>query len=56
MPAMFSKNREQLIKHNAVIEFFNEVLSIAQKKGCAAGDIVKTSSRDLLILQYKIAF
>ena len=28
---MFSKNRERLIKHDAVIEFFNEVAAIAQK-------------------------
>jgi transposase len=32
VPTVFSKNRERLIKHDAVIEFFNEVLAIAQKK------------------------
>lgn len=32
VPTVFSKNRDRLIKHDAVIEFFNEVLAIAQKK------------------------
>ncbi|MCY0853856.1 IS5 family transposase [Cupriavidus sp. D39] len=32
VPSVFTKNRERLIKHDAVIEFFNEVLAIAQKK------------------------
>ncbi len=27
VPTVFSKNRERLIKHDAVIEFFNEVLA-----------------------------
>ncbi|SDD85572.1 hypothetical protein SAMN05216345_11867 [Cupriavidus sp. YR651] len=35
---MFSKNRERLIKHDAVIEFFNEVLAIAQKKNWLSGE------------------
>ncbi|AJG22585.1 Mobile element protein [Cupriavidus basilensis] len=32
VPTVFSKNRERLIRHDAVIEFFNEVLAIAQNK------------------------
>jgi transposase len=33
----FTKNRERLIRHDAVVEFFNEVLSIAQKKNWLSG-------------------
>jgi hypothetical protein len=32
VPTVFTKNREWLIKHDAAIEFFNEVLAIAQQK------------------------
>jgi hypothetical protein len=32
VPTVFTKNRERLIKHDAVIEFFNEVVGIAEKK------------------------
>lgn len=32
VPTVFTKNRERLIKHDAAIEFFNEVLAIAQNK------------------------
>ncbi|WP_042876485.1 IS5 family transposase [Cupriavidus necator] len=38
VPTVFSKNRERLIKHDAVIEFFNEVLAIAQKKNWLSGE------------------
>lgn len=38
VPSVFSKNRERLIKHDAVIEFFNEVLAIAQKKDWLSGE------------------
>lgn len=38
VPSVFSKNRERLIKHDAVIEFFNEVLVIAQKKDWLSGE------------------
>jgi hypothetical protein len=38
VPSVFTKNRERLIKHDAVIEFFNEVLSIAQKKDWLSGE------------------
>ncbi len=31
-PTVFTKNRYRLIRHDAVIEFFNEVVAIAQKK------------------------
>ncbi len=31
VPAVFTKNRERLIAHDAVIELFNEVLAIANK-------------------------
>jgi transposase len=32
VPTVFSKNRERLIKHDAVVAFFNEVLAQADKK------------------------
>lgn len=32
VPTVFSKNRERLIKHDAVVAFFNEVLKQADKK------------------------
>ena len=38
VPSVFSKNRERLIKHDAVIEFFIEVLVIAQKKDWLSGE------------------
>ena len=31
VPTVFSKNRERLIKHDAVVAFFNEVLAIAER-------------------------
>ena len=38
VPIVFTKNRERLIKHDAVIEFFNEVLAIAQQKAWLSGE------------------
>jgi transposase len=38
VPTVFTKNRERLIKHDAVIEFFNEVLAIAEKKCWLSGE------------------
>lgn len=38
VPSVFTKNRERLIKHDAVIEFFNEVLAIAQQKAWLSGE------------------
>ncbi|WP_011295755.1 IS5-like element ISRme16 family transposase [Cupriavidus necator] len=38
VPTVFTKNRERLIKHDAVIQFFNEVLAIAQKKNWLSGE------------------
>ncbi|MGF6696720.1 transposase [Paraburkholderia sp. MM5496-R1] len=38
VPTVFTKNRERLIRHDAVAEFFNEVLSIAQKKNWLSGE------------------
>lgn len=38
VPTVFTKNRERLIKHDAVIEFFNEVLAIAGKKNWLSGE------------------
>lgn len=32
VPTVFSKNRERLIRHDAIIAFFNEVMAIAEKK------------------------
>ncbi|WP_321897626.1 IS5 family transposase [Paraburkholderia heleia] len=38
VPTVFTKNRERLIKHDAVIEFFNEVVAIAEKKYLLSGE------------------
>ncbi|CAN0622779.1 transposase [Burkholderia multivorans] len=38
VPTVFTKNRERLIKHDAVIEFFNEVVAIAEKKCLLSGE------------------
>jgi len=38
VPTVFTKNRERLIKHDAVIEFFNEVVGIAENKCWLSGE------------------
>ena len=38
VPSVFSKNRERLIEHDAVIELFNEVLAIADQRGWLSGE------------------
>lgn len=38
VPSVFAKNRERLIEHDAVVEFFNEVLKIAEKKRWLSGE------------------
>jgi len=38
VPSVFTKNRERLIEHDAVVEFFNEVLKIADKKCWLSGE------------------
>lgn len=38
VPTVFTKNRERLIKHDAIIEFFNEVVAIAQEKDLLSGE------------------
>lgn len=38
VPTVFTKNRERLIRHDAVIEFFNEVVAIAQEKELLSGE------------------
>ncbi|MGF6702540.1 transposase [Paraburkholderia sp. MM5496-R1] len=38
VPTVFTKNRERLIRHDAVVEFFSEVLAIAQKKNWLSGE------------------
>ncbi|WP_244818645.1 IS5 family transposase [Caballeronia sp. Lep1P3] len=38
VPTVFTKNRERLIKHDAVIKFFNEVVAIAEKKDLLSGE------------------
>lgn len=35
---MFSKNRECLIEHDAIIRFFIEVVAIAHKRGLLSGE------------------
>ena len=38
VPTVFTKNRVRLIKHDAVIKFFNEVVAIAQEKDLLSGE------------------
>ena len=38
VPTVFTKNRERLIAHDAVIELFNEVLAIANKSDWLSGE------------------
>lgn len=38
VPTVFTKNRERLIEHDAVIELFNEVLDIANKNEWLSGE------------------
>jgi len=38
VPTVFTKNRERLIKHDAVIEFFNEVFAVTEKKCRLSGE------------------
>lgn len=38
VPTVFSKNRERLIAHDAVIAFFNEVVGIAEKRNWLSGE------------------
>jgi len=38
VPTVFTKNRERLIEHDAVIKFFNEVVAIAQQRGLLSGE------------------
>lgn len=38
VPTVYTKNRERLINHDAVIEFFNEVVAIAEKKCLLSGE------------------
>jgi transposase len=38
VPTVFSKNRDRLIEHDAVIELFNQVLAIAQENNWLSGE------------------
>ena len=38
VPTVFTKNRERLIQHEAVVVFFNEVLAVAKKKRWLSGE------------------
>ncbi|MEN9832566.1 MAG: hypothetical protein RLZZ487_2171 [Pseudomonadota bacterium] len=38
VPTVFSKNRDRLIEHDAVIELFNQVLAIAQARDWLSGE------------------
>ena len=39
VPTMFSKNRQRLIEHDAVVAFFNEVLQTAENKDWSSGEL-----------------
>jgi IS5 family transposase len=38
VPTVFTKNRDRLIRHDAVVEFFNEVVALAEKKQLLSGE------------------
>lgn len=38
VPTVFTKNRQRLIEHDAVVVFFNEVIKMAQKKRWLSGE------------------
>jgi IS5 family transposase len=38
VPSVFSKNRERLIEHDAVIELFNQVLAMASERDLLSGE------------------
>src|SRR6201996_4144984 len=38
VPTVFTKNRERLLKHDAVVAFFNEVINTAEKKHWLSGE------------------
>ena len=38
VPTVFTKNRERLLEHDAVIELFNHVLQSADKQGWLSGE------------------
>lgn len=38
VPTVFTKNRERLIEHDAIIAFFNEVVTMAKEKGWLSGE------------------
>ena len=38
MPSVFSKNRERMIGHDAVIEFFNQIVQQAQEQQLLSGE------------------
>ena len=38
VPTVFTKNRERLIKHDAAIKFFNEVVAIAHQRDLLSGE------------------
>ena len=38
LPTVFTKNRERLIAHDAVIELFNHVLEVADKQDWLSGE------------------
>jgi transposase len=38
VPTVFTKNRDRLIEHDAVVKFFNEVVGIAQQRDLLSGE------------------
>jgi hypothetical protein len=38
VPTVFTKNRQRLIEHDAVVAFFNEVINTAEKKHWLSGE------------------
>jgi transposase len=38
VPTVFTENRARLLEHDAVIELFNEVLMLAERRGLLSGE------------------
>jgi len=38
VPTVFTKNRARLLEHDAVVELFNEVLMLAERRGLLSGE------------------
>jgi len=45
VPTVFTKNRQRLIEHDAIVAFFNEVINTAEKKRWLSGEHFRVGVR-----------